>query len=83
MPEVEEVDAADAVRTEGRATAPTVVAAIIVVGLFLLMLLYLGLSRYNNAQEVESLVEGANANGQSYSVDIHNGLTCSYSFSVD
>ena len=59
-----------------------VVTAIIVVGMFLL-LLYLGLSRYYNAQEVESLVEGANANGQSYSVEIHNGLTGSYSFSLN
>lgn len=56
-----------------------VVAAIVVVGLFLL-LLYLGLSRYYNAQEMDSLVEGAEANGQSYSVEIHNGLTGSYSF---
>ncbi|WP_246819237.1 hypothetical protein [Corynebacterium sp. HMSC04H06] len=57
-----------------------VVAAIVVVGLFLLLLLYLGLSRYYNAQELDSLVEGAEANGQSYSVEIHNGLTGSYSF---
>lgn len=57
-----------------------VVAAIVVVGLFLLLLLYLGLSRYYNAQEMDSLVEGAEANGQSYSVEIHNGLTGSYSF---
>ncbi|MGO2776042.1 hypothetical protein [Corynebacterium casei] len=74
---------ADTVKTESRATAPMVVAAIIVVGMFLLMLLYLGLSRYYNAQEVESLVEGANSNGQSYSVVIHNGLTGSYSFSLN
>ncbi|MDD7581976.1 hypothetical protein ACEE23_04550 [Corynebacterium sp. 32222D000AT] len=60
--------------------APMVVAAIVVVGLFLLLLLYLGLSRYYNAQELDSLVEGAEANGQSYSVEIHNGLTGSYSF---
>ncbi len=60
--------------------APMVVAAIVVVGLFLLLLLYLGLSRYYNAQEMDSLVEGAEANGQSYSVEIHNGLTGSYSF---
>ncbi len=57
-----------------------VVAAIVVVGLFLLLLLYLVLSRYYNAQEMDSLVEGAEANGQSYSVEIHNGLTGSYSF---
>lgn len=61
--------------------APMVVAAIVVVGLFLLLLLlYLVLSRYYNAQEMDSLVEGAEANGQSYSVEIHNGLTGSYSF---
>ena len=76
MPEV------DTVKMESRAAAPMVVTAIIVVGMFLL-LLYLGLSRYYNAQEVESLVEGANANGQSYSVEIHNGLTGSYSFSLN
>ena len=74
---------ADTVKMESRATAPTVVTAIIVVGMFLLLLLYLGLSRYYNAQEVESLVEGANANGLSYSVEIHNGLTGSYSFSLN
>lgn len=77
MPEV------DTVKAESRASAPMAVSAIIVVGMFLLLLLYLGLSRYYNAQEVESLVEGANANGQSYSVEIHNGLTGSYSFSLN
>ena len=60
-----------------------VVTAIIVVGMFLLLLLYLGLSRYYNAQEVESLVEGANAIGLSYSGEIHIGLTGSYSFSLN
>lgn len=74
MPEV------DTVKTEVRASAPMAVAAIVVVGIFLLMLLYLGLSRYYNAQEVDSLVQGAIANGQTYSVEIHNGLTGSYSF---
>lgn len=74
---------ADTVKMESRATVPMVVTAIIVVGMFLLLLLYLGLSRYYNAQEVESLVEGANANGLSYSVEIHNGLTGSYSFSLN
>lgn len=72
----------DTVKTESQATAPMVISAIIVVGMFLLLLLYLGLSRYYNAQEIESLVEGANANGQNYSVEIHNGLTGSYSFSL-
>ena len=74
---------ADTVKMESRATVPMVVTAMIVVGMFLLLLLYLGLSRYYNAQEVESLVEGANANGLSYSVEIHNGLTGSYSFSLN
>ena len=74
---------ADTVKMESRATVPMVVTAIIVVGMFLLLLLYLGLGRYYNAQEVESLVEGANANGLSYSVEIHNGLTGSYSFSLN
>ena len=74
MPEV------DTVKTEARAVAPKVVAAIVAVGMFLLLLLYLGLSRYYNAQEVESLAQGAIANGQTYSVEIHNGLTGSHSF---
>ena len=39
MPEV------DTVKTEARATAPMVVTAIIAVGMFLLLLLYSGLSR--------------------------------------
>lgn len=77
MPEV------DTVKAKSGATQPAVVAAIIVVGMFLLLLLYLGLSRYYNAQEVQSLIEGANSNGQGYSVVIHNGLTGSYSFNVD
>ena len=76
MPEV------DTVKTEARAVDPKVVAAIVAVGMFLLLLLYLGLSRYYNAQEVESPVQGAVANGQTYSVEIHNGLTGSYSFNA-
>ena len=73
----------DTVKTDVRAAPLRVVAVIVLVGMFALMLLYLGLSRYSNAQEVSSLVEGANANGQSYSLVIHNGLTGSYSFEVD
>ena len=46
------------VKTDVRAATPRVVAVIVVVGMFVLMLLYLGLSRYYNAQEVSSLVEG-------------------------
>ncbi|MGP5112676.1 hypothetical protein ACTXJT_12460 [Corynebacterium casei] len=80
MPEVDTVDTAKA---EVQATRPTVITAIIVVGLFLLLLLYLGLSRYYNAQEVQSLLEGANASGQNYSVVIHNGLIGSYFFTVE
>lgn len=78
-----EVDTVDTDKKDVRATTPMVAIAIIVVGMFLLLLLYLGLSRYYNAQEVQSLVDGANASGQSYSVVIHNGLTGSYSFSVE
>ena len=77
MPEV------DTVKTEVRVSAPMVVAAIVVVGMFLLLLLYLGMSRFYNAQEVDSLVQGAIANGQAYSVEIHNGLTGSYSFNAE
>ena len=51
--------------------------------MFFLLLLYLGLNRYYNAEEVQSLVEVAKLNGQSYSVVIHNGLTGSYSFSLN
>lgn len=66
-----------------RPSARLVATVIVVVGLFLLVLLYLGLSRYYNAQELASLVKGAEANGQSYSVVIHNGLTGTYSFNID
>lgn len=89
MPEVDTVDEVNATETVDtaksalKASTPMVVTAIIGVGMFLLLLLYLGLSRFYNAQEVESLVEGAISNGQSYSVVIHNGLTGSYSFSVE
>lgn len=73
----------DAARNGVRDSRQMVVIASIVVGMLLLLLLYLGRSRYYNALEVESLVEGAISNGQSYSVVIHNGLTGSYSFSVE
>lgn len=59
-----------------------VVAPIVVLGLFLLLLLYVGLSRYYNAQELASLVEGAEAQGRDYSVVIHNSLTGRYSFTT-
>ncbi|EEI16949.1 hypothetical protein HMPREF0298_1274 [Corynebacterium lipophiloflavum DSM 44291] len=51
-------------------------------GIFLLLLLYLELTRYYNGQELKTFVEGAEATGQSYSVIIHNGLTGRYSFNV-
>ncbi|KQB85558.1 Threonine/homoserine exporter RhtA [Corynebacterium oculi] len=70
-------------QNNSQSTVPLVVAAIIVAGLFLLLALYLGLTRYYNAQEVEVLVEGAEANGRNYSVVIHNWLTGSYSFSIE
>ena len=87
MPEVDTVDevnateTADTAKNAFKASTPMVITAIIVVGMFLLLLLYVGPSRFY--QEVESLVEGAISNGQSYSVVIHNGLTGSYSFSVE
>ena len=89
MPEVDTVDEVNATETADtaknalKASTPMVITAIIVVGMFLLLLLYVGPSRFYNAQEVESLVEGAISNGQSYSVVIHNGLTGSYSFSLN
>ena len=65
-------------------TSPfAVVAGIVVVGIFLLSLLYLGVTRYYNAQEVRALVDGATAAGQSYSVEIHNPLTGRYSFNTE
>lgn len=60
-----------------------VVAAIVVVGIILLVALHLGLTRYYNGQQIKSLVDGAEENGQSYTLIIHNGLTGSYSFNVD
>ena len=60
-----------------------IATAIAVVGGFLLLILYVGLSRYYNAQELDMLVEGANANGQNYSVSIHNQLTGNYSFNAE
>ncbi|WP_040422514.1 hypothetical protein [Corynebacterium lipophiloflavum] len=67
---------------EAKAAAPTLFVAILVVGIFLLLLLYLELTRYYNGQELKTFVEGAEATGQSYSVIIHNGLTGRYSFNV-
>lgn len=60
-----------------------IATAIAVVGGFLLLILYVGLSRYYNAQELDMLVEGANANGQNYSVTIHNQLTGNDSFNAE
>lgn len=65
-----------------RPHALKVVAPIVVLGLFFLLLLYVGLSRYYNAQELASLVEGAEAQGRDYSVVIHNSLTGRYSFTT-
>lgn len=62
---------------------PMVVAAIIAVGIVLLLMLQLGLTRYYNGQQIKSLVEGAEENGQSYTLVIHNGLTGSYSFNIE
>ena len=59
------------------------VAAIAVAGSVLLLILYVGLSRHYNAQELAMLIEGATANDQDYSVTIHNQLTGSYSFNAE
>lgn len=83
MPEVVDVSDNEAANPASAATTPVVVSTVLVVGLFLLLLLYLGLSRYYNARELASLVEGAQANGKSYSVVVHNGLTGRYSFNVE
>ena len=58
-------------------------AAILVAGLVLLAVLYVGLSRHYNTQELQALIDGANANGQDYNVIIHNELTWSYSFNAE
>lgn len=55
-------------------------AAILVAGLVLLAVLYVGLSRHYNTQELHALIDGANANGQDY---LHNELTWSYSFNAE
>ena len=52
-------------------------------GLILLAVFYVGLSRHYNSQELQALIEGATANGQDYSVVIHNELTGSYSFNAE
>ncbi|AJI79550.1 hypothetical protein [Corynebacterium singulare] len=57
-------------------------AAILVAGLVLLAVFYVGLSRHYNTQELHALIDGANANGQDYNVIIHNELTWSYSFNA-
>ncbi len=58
-------------------------AAILVAGLILLAVFYVGLSRHYNSQELQALIEGATANGQDYTVVIHNELTGSYSFNAE
>lgn len=60
-----------------------VVLAIAVLGLFFLLRLQLGLTRYYNAEQLERLVSGADAKGEDYSVVIHNRLTGSYSFNAN
>lgn len=74
------------VRTLGnflRNTSVKVVVLIIVVGLFLLLMLHFGLTRYYNARELDSLIDRAEAEGKEYSVIIHNNLTGRYSFNVE
>ncbi|WP_210385885.1 hypothetical protein [Corynebacterium sp. HMSC072A04] len=58
-------------------------AAILVAGLVILAVFYVGLSRHYNSQELQALIEGATANGQDYTVVIHNELTGSYSFNAE
>ena len=58
-------------------------AAILVAGLVLLAVFYVGLSRHYNTQELQALIDGANANGQDYTVVLHNELTWSYSFNAE
>ncbi|SQH99018.1 Uncharacterised protein [Corynebacterium minutissimum] len=58
-------------------------AAILVAGLVILAVFYVGLSRHYNSQELQALIDGANANGQDYTVVLHNELTGSYSFNAE
>ena len=58
-------------------------AAILVAGLVILAVFYIGLSRHYNSQELQALIDGANANGQDYTVVLHNDLTGSYSFNAE
>ena len=58
-------------------------AAILVAGLVILAVFYIGLSRHYNSQELQALIDGANANGQDYTVVLHNELTGSYSFNAE
>lgn len=58
-------------------------AGILVGGLILLAVFYVGLSRHYNSQELQALIDGANANGQDYTVVLHNELTGSYSFNAE
>ncbi|STC80220.1 Uncharacterised protein [Corynebacterium minutissimum] len=58
-------------------------AAILVAGLVILAVFYVGLSRHYNSQELQALIDGANANGQDYTVVLHNDLTGSYSFNAE
>jgi len=58
-------------------------AAILVGGIILLAVFYVGLSRHYNSQELQALIDGANANGQDYTVVLHNELTGSYSFNAE
>ena len=59
-----------------------IATSIAVAGSVLLVVLYVGLSRYYNSQELAMLVDGVTANGQDYSVTIHNQLTGGYSFNA-
>ncbi|MDO4928615.1 MAG: hypothetical protein Q3976_06085 [Corynebacterium sp.] len=61
----------------------TLIAANLIALLIVVSGLCLGFIRYLNAKELQSLVDGAAANEQSYSVVILNGLTGSYSFNID
>ncbi len=60
-----------------------IVAALIVAVAMALLALYVGVTRYYNAQELSSLVESAEAQGRSYTVILHNWLTGSYTFTAE
>lgn len=62
----------------GKIIAIFVVTPLVVLALFTFA--YVGAERHFNMKEIDALVEGADKNGRSYELVIHNKLTMRYSF---